>query len=123
LLFELLTGQPPYSGETPVSIAYQHVSGEVPSARAIQPDLPADIDTILKVALSKKAEDRYQSAQSMLDDLVRVHRGQEVTTKVASKPFFTRRSAIIYGGSFIAAIALNYWFPTQWHSRDWPTYS
>ena len=107
LLFELLTGQPPFSGETPVSIAYQHVSGEVPSARALQPDLPADIDTILKVALSKKAEDRYQSAQAMLDDLIRVHQGREVTTKIASKPFFTRRSALIYGGSFFAAIALS----------------
>ncbi len=107
LLFELLTGQPPFSGETPVSIAYQHVSGEVPSARAIQPDLPHDIDTILKVALSKKAEDRYQSAQAMLDDLIRVHQGQAVTTKVATKPFFTRRSALIYGGSFLAAIALS----------------
>jgi eukaryotic-like serine/threonine-protein kinase len=107
LLFELLTGVPPFSGETPVSIAYQHVSGEIPSARALQPDLPADIDTIIKVALSKKADDRYQSAQAMLDDLIRVHHGEAVTTKVASKPFFTRRSAFIYGGSFLAAIALS----------------
>jgi len=107
LLFELLTGQPPFSGETPVSIAYQHVSGEVPSARSIQPDLPADVDTILKVALSKKADDRYQSAQLMLDDLIKVHQGQTVTTKIATKPFFTRRSALLYGGSFFAAIALS----------------
>jgi serine/threonine-protein kinase len=107
LLFELLTGQPPFSGETPVSIAYQHVSGEVPSARSIQPDLPADVDTILKVALSKKADDRYQSAQLMLDDLIKVHQGQAVTTKIATKPFFTRRSALLYGGSFFAAIALS----------------
>jgi serine/threonine-protein kinase len=107
LLFELLTGQPPFSGETPVSIAYQHVSGEVPSARALQPDLPADVDTILKVALSKKADDRYQSAQAMLDDLLRVHKGEAVTTKIATKPFFTRRSALVYGGSFLAAIALS----------------
>lgn len=106
LLFELLTGQPPFTGETPVSIAYQHVSGDIPSARAIQPDLPAGVDTILKVALSKKAADRYQSAGAMLSDLQRVHRGQQVTTKVASEPLFTRRSAMIYGGSLLAAIAL-----------------
>ena len=107
LLFELLTGQPPFSGETPVSIAYQHVSGEVPSARSIQPDLPADVDKILKVALAKKAEDRYQSAQSMLDDLLNLHQGRAVTAKIAAKPFFTRRSALLYGGSFFAAIALS----------------
>jgi serine/threonine-protein kinase len=107
LLFELLTGQPPFTGETPVSIAYQHVSGDVPSARALQPDLPAGVDTILKVALSKKAEDRYQSAQEMLDDLVKIHQGKAITTKVVTKPFFTRRSALLYGGSFFAAIALS----------------
>jgi serine/threonine-protein kinase len=107
LLFELLTGQPPFSGETPVSIAYQHVSGNIPSARALQPDLPADVDTILKVALSKKAEDRYQSAQAMLEDLVKIHQGKAITTKVVTKPFFTRRSALMYGGAFFAAIALS----------------
>jgi len=107
LLFELLTGQPPFSGETPVSIAYQHVSGVIPSARALQPDLPANIDTIVKVALSKKADDRYQSAQAMLDDLLKIHQGKAITTKVATTPFFTRRSALIYGGSFFVAIALS----------------
>ncbi len=107
LLFELLTGQPPFTGETPVSIAYQHVSGDIPSARAIQSDLPAGIETVIKVALAKKVDERYQSAQEMLDDLIKVHQGENVTTKVASKPFFTRRSAMIYGGSFLAAMALS----------------
>ena len=107
LLFELLTGQPPFTGETPVSIAYQHVSGDIPSARAIQSDLPAGIETVIKVALAKKVDERYQSAQEMLDDLIKVHQGESVTTKVATKPFFTRRSAMIYGGSFLAAMALS----------------
>jgi len=107
LLFELLTGQPPFTGETPVSIAFQHVSGEIPSARALQSDLPIDIETITKVALAKQPDDRYASAQAMLDDVIKVHKGQSVTTKVATKPFFTRRSAMIYGGSFLAAIALS----------------
>ena len=107
LLFELLTGQPPFTGETPVSIAYQHVSGDVPSIRAIQEDLPAGIETIIKVALAKKVDDRYQSSQAMLDDLIKVHRGESITTKVAATPLFTRRSAWLYGGSFLAAIALS----------------
>jgi serine/threonine-protein kinase len=107
LLFELLTGQPPFTGETPVSIAYQHVSGEIPSARALQSDLPAGIETIIKVALAKKVDDRYQSADAMLSDLVRVRQGQSVTTKVATKPLFTRRSALAYGGAFLAAITIS----------------
>ena len=107
LLFELLTGQPPFTGETPVSIAYQHVSGEIPSARALQGDLPAGIETIIKVALAKKVDDRYQSAQAMLSDLIKVRQGQTLTTKVATKPLFTRRSALAYGGAFLAAISIS----------------
>lgn len=107
LLFELLTGQPPFTGETPVSIAFQHASSVAPLVRTIKPDLPEGIETVLAVALSKKPEDRYQSAQAMLDDIAKVRAGEAVTTKVAKKPFFTRRSALVLGGSFFAAIALS----------------
>ena len=107
LLFELLTGKPPFTGETPVSIAYQHASSVAPLVRSIQPDLPEGIETVLAVALSKKPEDRYQSAQAMLDDIAKVRAGEAVTTKVATKPFLTRRSALIFGGSFLAAIAIS----------------
>jgi serine/threonine protein kinase len=83
LLFEVLTGRPPFTGDTPVSIAYQHVSGELPKPSSIQTTLPPDIDVLLAVALAKKPQDRYQSAGLMLDDLHRVRTGQAVTTKIA----------------------------------------
>ncbi len=107
LLFELLTGQPPFTGETPVSIAYQHASSVAPLVRTLKPELPEGIETVLAVALSKKPEDRYQSAQAMLDDIAKVRAGEIVTTKVAKKPLFSRRSALLLGGSFFAAIALS----------------
>jgi serine/threonine-protein kinase len=107
LLFELLTGQPPFTGETPVSIALQHASNIAPLARTIKSDLPEGIETVLAVALSKKPEDRYQSAQAMLEDIAKVRAGEIVTTKIAKTPFFTRRSALVIGGSFMAAIALS----------------
>ena len=107
LLFELLTGQPPFTGETPVSIAFQHASNVAPLVRSIQPDLPEGIETVLAVALSKKPEDRYQSAQAMLDDIAKVRAGEAITTKIAKKPFLTRRSALVLGGSFFTAIAIS----------------
>jgi serine/threonine-protein kinase len=107
LLFELLTGKPPFTGETPVSIALQHASNIAPLVRTFQSDLPEGIETVLAIALSKKPEDRYQSAQAMLDDVAKVLAGEVVTTKVAKKPFLTRRSALVFGGSFFAAIALS----------------
>jgi serine/threonine-protein kinase len=106
LLFELLTGEPPFTGETPVSIAYQHASSTAPLVRTLKSDLPEGIETVLAVALSKKPEDRYQSAQAMLDDIAKVRAGEAITTKVVTPPFMTRRRAIIFGGSFFAAMAL-----------------
>jgi serine/threonine-protein kinase len=106
LLFELLTGRPPFTGETPVSIAYQHASSVAPLVRTIDSNLPEGIETVLAVALSKKPEDRYQSAQLMLDDIARVRAGEEVLTKIVTEPFLNRKRALIYGGSFFVAIAL-----------------
>jgi len=85
LLYELLTGKPPFVGDTPVSIAYQHVSAELVAPSKIQPALPAGIDILLAIALAKKPEDRYASAGLMLDDLFKIRDGQAVTTKIARK--------------------------------------
>ena len=106
LLFELLAGQPPFTGETPVSIALQHASNVAPRIRTINPELPEGIEKVLAVALAKKPEDRYQSAQEMLDDISRVRAGQEVVAKIPTTPVFTRKSALIYGGAFVASLVL-----------------
>jgi eukaryotic-like serine/threonine-protein kinase len=106
LLYELLTGRPPFTGETPVSIALQHVSGQFPPARSIQPDLPADVETVLAVALSKSPDARYQDALSMLADLKRLRDGVQVTTKIARAHPFKRRSFIIAGVSVLIASLL-----------------
>ena len=105
LLYEVITGKPPFSGETPVSIAYQHVSGVVVPPSSIVKDLPAGLDTLLSVALAKNPDDRYQSAGLMLDDLYKVQSGEVVTTKIAKAPI-SRRKVLIGAISGIAAIGL-----------------
>jgi len=94
LLYEVLTGKPPFTGDTPVSIAYQHVSGVLIPPSEIQPDLPSGIDIILSVALAKKTEDRYQSAGLMLDDLYKISTGQVLTTK-APRSKLSRRKVFV----------------------------
>ncbi len=94
LLYEVLTGKPPFTGDTPVSIAYQHVSGVLVAPSMIQPDLPEGVDVILAVALAKKPEDRYQSAGLMLDDLFKVGMGQALTTTIP-KVKTSRRKLLI----------------------------
>jgi len=97
LLYELLTGRPPFSGETPVSIAYQHVSGVLVPARQVQPDLPESVEVVLAVALAKKPEDRYASANAMLQDINKIRAGQNISTKVARAPLASRRTVIVSG--------------------------
>jgi serine/threonine-protein kinase len=101
----MLTGKPPFTGETPVSIAYQHVSGVLTLPSSILPELPAGIDTLLTVALAKNPDDRYQSAGLMLDDLYKIKTGEVVTTKIAKQPV-SRRKVLIGAISGIAALGM-----------------
>jgi serine/threonine-protein kinase len=103
LLYELLTGRPPFSGETPVSIAYQHVSGVHIPARQVQADLPESVEVLLAVALAKKPEDRYESASAMLQDINKIRAGQNISTKVARAPLASRRTIILTGLAVLAA--------------------
>jgi len=71
VLFEMLTGRPPFSGETPISVAYQHVSEAVSIPSASNPDVPPGLDAIVMRALQKNPTDRYQTAEEMRGDLLR----------------------------------------------------
>jgi serine/threonine-protein kinase len=76
VLFELLTGEPPFSGDSPVAVAYQHVREDVRSPSSVNPEVPHELDAIVLKAMSKNPANRYQSAAEMRSDLVRVLRGQ-----------------------------------------------
>lgn len=93
VLYELLVGEPPFTGDTPVSIAYQHVSGHLIPASDFVDGLDKDVDTILSVALSKDPANRYQDAGAMLEDLKRARKGEPVTTKI--RRINKKRTAII----------------------------
>ena len=78
LLYELLTGRPPFTGDSPVAIAYQHVrENPVPPSR-VDPDVPAWADAIVLKALAKNPADRYQTAADMRADLQRAASGLPV---------------------------------------------
>lgn len=69
LLFELLTGRPPFVGDSPVSVAYQHVREEAPLASSFASDVPPRLDAVVARALRKNKDDRYSSAQEFLADM------------------------------------------------------
>jgi serine/threonine-protein kinase len=104
LMYELLTGRPPFTGDTPVSIAYQHVSSPITPASQVKPGLSTDIDRMLEVVLSKDPKNRYQDATAMLADLQRVIKGEPVTTKI--QKVFPRRKLISTLSAIIAGVVL-----------------
>lgn len=66
VLYEMLAGEPPFSGDSPVAIALQHLEKEAPSVRSKEPSVPIEVDELVAKALAKKPEDRFQSADDML---------------------------------------------------------
>lgn len=69
VLYELVTGQVPFSGESMFSIALKHLQEPVPSPREVNPQLPVEVERIILKAMSKDQASRYQSADELLRDL------------------------------------------------------
>ena len=79
LLYELLTGQPPFTGDSAVAIAYQHVR-EIPKPpSALAADVPESLDRVVLKALAKARDDRYQDAAHMRTELLAAARGMAVS--------------------------------------------
>ncbi|WP_229398995.1 Stk1 family PASTA domain-containing Ser/Thr kinase [Micromonospora okii] len=78
VLFELVCGHPPFVGDSPVSVAYQHVREAPPTPSDINPDVNPAVDAIVLKALSKNPLNRYQSAGEMRADLLRAAAGRPV---------------------------------------------
>ncbi|HVW80096.1 MAG TPA: Stk1 family PASTA domain-containing Ser/Thr kinase [Mycobacteriales bacterium] len=123
LLYELLTGAPPFTGESAVAVAYQHVREDPVSPSTVEPDVPKAADAIVLVAMAKNPVNRYGSAAEMRADIERALTGRPVharpvsagseltgatmspTTVLLREPTARRRSAA-YAALAIAALAV-----------------
>ena len=76
VLYEILTGEPPFTGDSPVAVAYQHVREDPVPPSQRHEGISADLDAVVLKALAKNPENRYQTAAEMRADLVRVHNGE-----------------------------------------------
>lgn len=96
VLFELLAGQPPFTGDSPVAIAYQHVSEDPPAPSTIDSSVPPSLDALVLKSLAKDPNERYQSASDFRGDVERALAGMPITAKVPT-------SAIAAGATVGAA--------------------
>jgi serine/threonine-protein kinase len=84
LLYELLVGRPPFVGDSPVSVAYQHVREAPTPPSQLDPELGPEIDAVVLKALAKDPDDRYQSAREMKADISRLLSGQQTDAQQAT---------------------------------------
>jgi serine/threonine-protein kinase len=78
LLYELVTGNPPFTGDSPVAVAYQHVREDPTPPSAYDESMPAAVDSVVLKAMAKNPANRYQSADEMREDLLRAAAGEPV---------------------------------------------
>ncbi|MBM3678439.1 MAG: serine/threonine protein kinase, partial [Actinobacteria bacterium] len=93
VLYELLTGHVPFTGETPVEIAMKHLSQAPAPPSSLRPEIPRDLDLVVLRALAKEPKDRYRSAQDMDRDLELVTRGEHVDAETADAATLVARGA------------------------------
>ena len=79
VLYEMLTGKVPFTGDTPVEIAMKHLSQIPEPPSTLRPEVPHDLDAVVMRALAKDPDQRYGSAEEMDADLARVARGVAVS--------------------------------------------
>jgi beta-lactam-binding protein with PASTA domain len=90
LFFEMITGSVPYSGESPLSIAYKHVNSDVPPPSSVLSSIPAEADALVLSATKRDPTLRYQTAQDFLADVRRVRK-----TLPAPKPFVDVKNTLV----------------------------
>ncbi|MEV0356097.1 Stk1 family PASTA domain-containing Ser/Thr kinase [Nocardia sp. NPDC050697] len=77
VLFEILTAEPPFTGDSPIAVAYQHVREDPRLPSHVHSGVPRELDSVVLKAMSKNPANRYQSAAEMRADLIRVLGGQK----------------------------------------------
>jgi len=90
-LYQMLTGELPYTGDSPVQLIIQHVEAPIPSARDKRPDIPPSVDEIVRKCMAKEVEDRYATPADLIaaiDQALKV----EVAEAIAKPPVPSKTS-------------------------------
>ena len=69
VMYEMMTGRPPYDGESPVAVAIQHINGGAPMPSTLNPNIPGGLEQIIMRAMALDTNDRYASATELLKDM------------------------------------------------------
>ena len=82
ILFEMLTGKQPYEADTPMAVAFKHITDPVPNIHEANPALPAAVNTVIQKAMAKSKDERFSTAGEMVDTLRNVSSAQKVSVEM-----------------------------------------
>jgi len=102
VLFEMVTGRPPFMGDTPVAVASKHVRENPPTPREINPSVPPDLEAIILKCLAKSPEYRYATGDDLRVDLLRFREGRAVgavAPPMMGAPTMGTTQALPYSGT------------------------
>ena len=85
-LFEMVTGQVPHGGDSPLSVAYQHVNSDVPAPSSVRSGIPPDADAIVRTATRRDPGQRYRNSQDFLADVRRARASLPAPTPFMDAP-------------------------------------
>ena len=85
ILFELLTGQQPYNGDTPMSVVVKHITEPVPQILKVKPDLPPAMDIVIEKVMAKNRDERFSTVEALADAVDAVARGETLDLDTANK--------------------------------------
>jgi serine/threonine-protein kinase len=103
VLYEMLTGVPPYVGSSAQAVIGQHVTAPVPNVRAARPEVPAAVNAVLAKALAKTPEARFATTAEFASAL---EHAAPASIKSALAPYVSRRRLLVAAISVVAAAAL-----------------
>ncbi len=111
VMYEMATGQLPFDGDNPVTLAMRHVHDRPVPPRSIVPSLPENLESVILYALGKAPTERYLTAQAFLEDLQNVQEGREVRSPSA----YVEQPTRVMSGPGVAAAGAQ---PTQMMRRE-----
>ncbi len=100
LLFEMVTGQVPHTGDNPLTVAYRHVNSDVPPPSSVRAGIPAEVDALVVTSTRRDPTIRYQSAFDFLADVRRVQ-----STLPAPRPFVDSRDTLVVDATMAARLS------------------
>ncbi|MFC2158330.1 protein kinase [Acidobacteriota bacterium] len=107
LLYEILCGQFPFKGEHDQSVIYSILNERTPSARDLNPNIPIELDDVLRKALQKGRDRRYQDMQAFLNDLLSIQKGEAPETAGIPRlksSFILKKKTVISIGAAVVLI-------------------